>query len=218
MTTNRIFDEMPALAPLDFFTLAAHGSYSKQPPTLKQMRRSFSLPDTSAMLGEEHFVDVAVSWNEEGLNVAVWVQKPFEEACYPQFAKGDAFELFIDTRDLKTAGFMTRFCHHFLILPQEVQGIRALEITRFRTEDSHPLSDPAELIVESGFDQTAYWLQIYLPAHCLHAFDPLQFDRLGFNYRCHRPHGMPQHFSVSSQDYPIEQYPRLWGTLKLQRS
>src|SRR5574342_480228 len=100
------------------------------------------LPDTTDLLGEDSFADVGVVWHQDGLYVHLHARKKFEEACYPKFTEGDALELFFDTRDLKEAGFPTKFCHHFLILPQEVQGIRCLELTRFRTEDSHPLCEP----------------------------------------------------------------------------
>ncbi len=186
-------EAMPALAPLDFFSFAAAARYSKAPPSSKLFKRSFLLPDTSEMLGEERFADVALCWNEEGIIVEAFIEQAFEEANYPRFSEGDALELFIDTRDLKTAGFITRFCHHFVILPQEVQGIRALEITHFRTEDAHPHCDPSELHVEAEYDKTAYKLHVHIPSSCLHGYDPAYFDRLGFTYRLHRTRGTPQH-------------------------
>ncbi len=211
-----VFDEMPALIPIDFFGVTVPIHFAKDIPTLRQMKKSFLLPDTSELLAEEHFADVALSWNEMGLNIAIWVSKPFEEASYPTFGEGDALELFVDTRDLKTAGFMTRFCHHFVILPQAVLGVHALEITRFRTEDAHPLCDPLDLKVEAVFAKDSYSVQVNIPAHALHGYDPIQCNKIGFNYRIHRYKDASQHFSVSSQDYPIESQPRLWGSLNLE--
>jgi hypothetical protein len=208
-----IFDEMPALTPLDFFNLTADVKHASTEQRVSL--RTHRLPSTSELLAESRFAEMAFGWNEEGLLLSVYVEKSFEEAEYPQFSEGDALELFFDTRDLKTAGFLTRFCHHFLILPQEVQGIRALELTRFRTEDSHPLCDPSEIQVTSTMTQDTYELHLFFPAHCLHGYDPVNMDRLGFTYRLHRKGGKPQHFSVSSRDFSIEQHPRLWGSLKL---
>ncbi len=213
--STRPFEELPALTPLDFFSVTAEVECAKEVPSLRTLMRSHRLPCMAELLNEARFADVSLSWSQEGISVGVVVEKPFEEASYPEFSQGDAVELFFDTRDLKSAGFLTRFCHHFLILPQEVQGISALELTRFRTEDSHPLCDPSEIVTTTVFSDNSYELHIFLPAHCLHGYDPSQFDRLGFTYRIHRKGGAPQHFAVASSDFNIEQNPRLWGSLKL---
>ncbi len=208
---------MPALAPLDFFSMATSVRYGRPLPISKRLKSLFFLPNTSSLLGEDAYADIAMNWSEEALVIEASVHQPFAKAHYPRFSDGDALELFIDTRDLKNAGFITRFCHHFLILPEEVQGIRALEITRFRTEDSHPLCDPAELQVDAAFDNKSYWMRVVIPASCLHGYDPDHFDRLGFTYRLNRSHGGPQHFALRSQDWAIEQNPRLWASLKLEK-
>lgn len=202
---NDMLEQLPALPPLHFFDLNLSVPRKKE----------FRLLNTSELLGEEHFADVSISWNEEGVSIEAKVDKPFEESVYPDFREGDSFEIFLDTRDLKSAGFATRFCHHFLILPQETQGIRAQEITRFRTEDTHPLADPEEIFCETKFSSRDFSLRITLPAHILHGYAPSSFDRLGFTYRINRPSGAPQHFSVSSKFYSIEQHPSLWASLKL---
>ncbi len=201
-------EDMPALAPLEFFSLEGEIPYSK--PSL--------LPDTSAWLGEERFADVSMAWKENGLYLGVVVEKPFEEALYPRFFEGDAFELFLDTRDLKTAGFATRFCHQFVFLPQAVQGIQAQEITHFRADESHPYCDADMLQVSAEFEKNSYELQIHIPSQCLHGYDPASFDRIGLTYRIHRFKGKAQHFSLSSQHFSIEQHPRLWASFKLEKS
>jgi hypothetical protein len=129
--------------------------------------------------------------------------------------QGDSLELFFDTRDMKTTGFNTRFCHHFYFLAAEVEGHIAGEMTKFRTEDTHELCDPAELKVIPLLKKTGYTLQIFIPAHCLFGYDPDQFDRLGFAYRVNRAQGPAQHFCVVSEDYQIEQHASLWSSLKL---
>jgi hypothetical protein len=209
-----ILEKLPALAPMEFFSIEGEFHYSKSPPSLKEMRRNFMLFDASRWLGEEHFADVAACWNESGLSFTVDVHQPFQEAFYPRFFEGDAIEIFLDTRDLKTAGFATRFCHHFLFLPQAIQGIQAQELTRFRTEDTHSLCEAADLKVSVIFLKNSYTLQIFIPAHCLHGYDPVSFERIGFTYRIHRFRGQPQHFSLISHHFTLEQYPRLWATFK----
>jgi hypothetical protein len=121
----------------------------------------------------------------------------------------------IDTRDVKTAGFNTRFCHHFFFLSEPVEGLVAGEITRFRTEDTHELCDPQDLKVISSRKKNSYTMNLFIPGSCLYGYDPDQFNRLGFTYRLNRAHGFPQHFSVVSEDYQIEQQPSLWSSLRL---
>ncbi len=62
----------------------------------------------------------------------------------------------IDTRDLKTSGYNTKFCHHFYFLPEKIDGIQCGEVTRFRTEDTHELCDPQFLQVESHKHSSGY--------------------------------------------------------------
>ncbi len=212
-----VFEELPSLTPLDFFTLEGEISYVKTPPSSKQMRR-FLLPDLSEFLAEERFADVALAWSEAGIYAAVFVNKPCEEVFYPRFEEGDAVELFFDTRDLKTAGFSTRFCHRFVFLPQAVQGISAQEITHFRTEDTHPLCDPSDLQLTAEIGKKDYALQIFIPSHALHGFDPASFEKIGFAYRIHRVKGAPQHFAMSPQHFSMEQHPRLWASFTFKRS
>jgi hypothetical protein len=199
------FSRLTPLCPADFFSLSVDIPYAK-------MR---ALPDTSELLAEESFAQIELAWKETGIQIEALVEKPFEGSFLPDFAKGDCLELFFDTRDLKTSGFMTRFCHHFLIFPQPVQEISAQEITHFRTEDVHPLCDPSEILVSAHFERKRYRLEVSIPAECLHGYDPASFDRLGFTYRLNRCGGFPQHFAVSSHYYALDQHPALWPTLKL---
>jgi hypothetical protein len=202
-----IGNDVAPLSPIHFFRLSAD---------IKQGKKASSkLPDMTEMLGEEHFADVSASWHQDGLYVNLHAHKKYEEACYPKYSEGDALELFIDTRDLKDAGFPTRFCHHFLILPQEVQGVRSLELTRFRTEDSHPLCDPGKIEISFHDGSRDYFLDLYFPAEILHGYDPLSFDRMGFTYTVHRPKYISQNFSASSSYVNIAQNPSLWASCRL---
>lgn len=204
-------EKFPPIAPIHFFRLSVDLKYGKE-ITRKLWGKGYQLPDTSSFLAEDHFADVALAWHEGGIEVQVQVHQKFEGSVYPKFEEGDAIELFIDTRDLKEAGFPTRFCHHFLILPQEVQGVRALELTRFRNEDSHPLCDPEAIRVKAEMSTRDYTLQIHLPAEILHGYDPKAFDKMGFTYAIHRPKRPSQHFAVSSSYVQISQHPSLWAS------
>lgn len=203
-----------SLLPISFFGL------SWDCPVLKNLEQvpslSFhALPNTGSLCHEFDFVKVAMGWHEDGLKFQIHVNQACTKSFFPEVQKGDSVELFIDTRDLKSAGFNTRFCHHFYFLPKAVDGNYAGEVTHFRTEDSHPLCDPNLLICQTNLSSHSYAMQIIIPKNCLHGYEPSQFDRIGFTYRINRHSGTPQHFSVSSSEFPIEQQPSLWSSIKL---
>ena len=214
-------DEFVPLTPVNFFQLSAdcrylpHGKGESFPLLTKTLAAKFLLPDTSALCAEESFADVSMGWNEDGLEFFVRVKEPFRRAFFPAVDQGDSVELFIDTRDVKSAGFNTRFCHHFYFLAEGIDGNFAGEITRFRTEDTHPLCDSNELKIKSLIQTSGYALNIFIPNHCLYGYDPVQFNRLGFSYRINRAEGFPQHLSVVTEDFPVDQQPSLWASLKL---
>lgn len=209
---QELLEQLPPLFPADFFAIASSVHYAKKP-----FSKLTPLPSISFLFAEESFAKIAMGWREEGLYVEAIIKSPFEEAFYPKYDQGDSLELFFDTRAMKSAGFATRFCHHFVILPQEVQGIQVQEVTHFRSEDTHPLAEGGLISVSCNFERFGYSMQLFFPSEVLHGYDPLQFQRLGFTYKINRFKGYPQHFSVSSQIYPIAQQPSLWATLTLER-
>lgn len=214
-------EEFVPLTPVNFFQISADCAYlprskeQKFPCISRTEAPKRLLPDTSHLCGEESFAEVSIGWNEEGIEAYLQVNSSFKRVFYPEIDRGDSVELFIDTRDVKTAGFNTRFCHHFFFLPEGMHGHFAGEITRFRTEDVHPICDAKELKVKSLLQSSGYTLNIFIPCHCLYGYDPDQFNRLGFSYRINRTEGFSQHFTVTTDDFPIEQQPSLWGSLKL---
>ena len=206
-----LFEEIAALSPVQFFGLSADCLYSKK--TLKP-DKSFLLPSTADLLGEEDFGEIYLCWDEKRISFLLVSRVP----CQPfgdDFRKCDSLELFIDTRDLKTRGVVSRFCHHFVFSPHQIQNFYGREVTRFRGEDIHRLCHPEDLIVQPQIADDSYRLSIEIPATCLYGYDPVGFPRLGFTYRINRTKGLPQHFAVSSEEYVIEQHPATWGTLKL---
>lgn len=212
-----------ALSPVNFFQLSAECNYlpsasaEKFPTLTATTMRKYLLSDTSTLCSEEHFADVAMGWNESGIEALVHVKEPYRQSNFPDIMRGDSVELFFDTRDVKTSGFNTRFCHHFFFLPESVEGHHAGELTRFRTEDAHDLCDPTTLQVKSQIKANNYLVHIFIPAQSLNGYDPEQFDRLGFTYRINRAGGYVQHFSVTTDDYQIEQQPSLWSSLRLSK-
>ncbi|NNM43288.1 MAG: hypothetical protein HKM07_02975 [Chlamydiae bacterium] len=204
-----MFEGCPAFSPASFFDFSLPVGYFSSLPFPKKMHKQLLLPDVSNLLSESSFAEVAMSWSEDGLLFTITVNKKFEDCFYPNYLEGDAIELFIDTRDLKS-GFMNRFCHHFLFLPKDVHGVQAQEITRFRGEDEHPLCDPKDLALEVQFEKNSYHALIKIPSDCLSGYDPLAWNKMAIAYRISRPQGGAQHFPVSSELYPIDQHPSLW--------
>ncbi len=208
-----MFEELPSLCPVQFFGLSADCHFLTK-GTLKPDKR-FLLPSTADMLDEESFANVYAAWNFEKLLFLIQVKSPFQRIGEGDLRKGDSVELFLDTRDLKSKGAISRFCHHFVFFPALFQGFYGREITRFRNEDTHRLCHPEDLTVTPHIADNAYSLEIEIPAQCLTGFDPMSFPRIGFTYRINRADAPPQHFAVSSEEYMIEQHPATWGTLKL---
>lgn len=172
------------------------------------------LPDFSDLLIEHSFAKVSMGYSEKGLFFQIEVGQGFQDCFFPDYRKGDSVELFLDTRDLKTAGFLTKFCHHFVFLPQVVDGVGAQEVTAFRSEDRHELCDGAKLKGKGKFKKNSYTLEIEIPAECLVGYDPNSFDRLGFTYRINRVSGDPQHFALSSDYLSIEKEPKRWSSMQ----
>lgn len=207
------------ITPTNFFQLRA--DCFRLPPSKNHFAlssknyKNYLLPDTSILTNENSFSKVAMGWSSEGLEIFLWIDEPYSRTLYPQLEKGDSFELCIDTRDVKTSGYNTQFCHHFFFLPELVEGVQAGEITKFRTEDAHELCDSRELKVQSTFSTHHYLLQCFIPTHCLTGYDPEQFNRLGMTYRVNRFNDSPQQFSVLASEYKFEEQPSLWASIHL---
>jgi len=177
--------------------------------------QKYLLPDLSALTAETSYAKIALSWSALGIEVLCLVDQEYRASSYPELSLGDSLEVCIDTRNVKSSGFNTRFCHHFFCLVQPLEGVQAGEITKFRTEDQHELCDSKELQIKSTLRKSSYELNFFIPKSCLQGYDPEQFDHMGFTYRLNRCRGEPQHFSVRSDDYAWEQQPSLWSSVRL---
>jgi hypothetical protein len=205
-----MLEELVPLVPVHFVQIQADCLYGKR------LAEKHRLPDLSKLNGQRPFADLYMGWSEEGIALRVEVECPFDQPDFPNFQTADSIELFFDTRDVKTSGYNTRFCHHFYFLPEPVQNngdrIQAGEATRFRTEDRHELCDAEKLGIKKVKKGK---FEIFIPAECLHGYDPSQFNRLGFTYRINRLNGASQFFSAHDEDFSIEQQPSLWGSIRL---
>ena len=201
-----LFDDAPSISPSQFFAVSADCSLvrGKFKPS-----KDFLLPSNADLLDEDSFSEVYAGWTPSKLVFYFEVDAPFRSA------EGDRIEIFLDTRDMKTKSQISKFCHHFVFSPALNQNFYGREVTRFRSDDTHNLCHPEDLSVTPKIEKKGYSMRIEIPKDCLHGFDPLNFPRIGFTYLINRTEGKPQHFSVSSSEYSIEQSPSVWGTLNL---
>lgn len=211
-----MFEQVPPLSVLSFFNLHVKCHYVEASASVITEKK-YKLPSTCNYLQEEEFAKVFIGYNEQKILLHVEVDKPFEECHLNEFRKGDSLELFFDTRDLKDKEIISQFHHHFVFFLTDQQKGMAREITRFRTDEIHPICDPKDLKLQGYFGAKSYRLDIEILSGALHGYDPSQFQRLGFTYRINRKGKEPQHFSVSSNESKIEQHPSLWASLTLEK-
>ncbi len=184
----------------------------------KRKRIAPFLPNPSFLFSEDSFAFLAISWGLDGLRFDLKVDKPLEEVVYPKYREGDSLELFIDTRNLKQALSVHRFCHHFIFLPEEVKGEKGYEVTLFRFDEKRKLVSSDLFAIQTTIKKKTYEMEIDIPKEALHGYAPNEFNHLGFTYRINRYGGKAQSFALSSQFFAIEKHPSLWATLVLENS
>ena len=176
-----------------------------------------ALPSVAELLEEEGFARTSLFWNEEGLLGVVDVKSPLTDAQFPAYQKGDAIELFIDTRDNKKAKSPTRFCHHFLFLPLEADGVKNVELTKLRADDAHDIADPSLLTSTIEETREGYRLLFFIASEALHGYDPESFNKLGFAYAVHRAKRPSMNYPFSHAQFNPLQNPSLWASLTLKQ-
>lgn len=207
-----MFERLPALEPLHFFSVSLEGAYLKEN---MPFQKKHLLPSTSKYFDEEEGAKVFFGFNEKGLRFQFQVFTEVKEVVYPDFRKGDSIEIFIDTRNVKSSGYITKFCHHFVLFPSKVDGFFIKEVSRFRNDDSHFLAESKDFQVEVDHQKKFYLIDIFIPSFSLHGYDISKFDKLGFTYRINITGKDPINFSLSPKEFVIERNPYFWSTLTL---
>ncbi len=179
---------------------------------LRQMRTVPFLP----------WAEVRAAWSEAGLAFVVAVEgkrRPvWCRASRPE--DSDAFQVWIDTRDVHNVHRAGRFCHRFLFLPAgggptlEEPLAQSLPINRAR-EPARPVQ-PGQLQVRSRLQARGYRLEAFIPTEALLGFDLQEHPRLGFTYAVLDQEWGEQTFGVGSP-LPYQEDPSLWATLELVR-
>lgn len=204
-----MLEDIPNLFPISFFDISVDIKHTKR----ESLDRRYLLPNTAPYMEEERFSEVYFGWSEHFLSFRFDVSKKIEEVFYPDYRKGDSIEIFLDTRNLKSYGYITKFCHHFLVLPKG--GEPVVEVTKFRPDDMHNLADPTLFKSSVLPKRGSYVVELTVPSENLHGFDRSRFEKIGFTYRINRYGGESQHFSLSSLECKIEKLPAFWATANL---
>ncbi len=162
--------------------------------------------------GEKPFTQVFMAWTDRALLFEFQVGVPFQQTDFPNFERHDVIELFVQTRIHDQMRYLNRFSHHFLFFPVQLNGVMALEVTRFRTEDRHELAIPEAFYVDSKIGQTSYQMRIELSQDVLFGFDPDEIKELRVDYRVHRYQANPQFFFHPSEgltEHSLDLWPKI---------
>ncbi len=198
--------EFPAVLPLHFFEVELEFKRNQKPKLI---------PDFSEFLEETSFSEVSVAFLDGGIQIHLKVFKAFEKASFPDVEKGDGFEFFIDTRGTKEALSLHKYCHHFVFLPKEVDGIQGVEVTRFKTNDKRELATKEHLKVTPQFAKGSYTLEIFIQDTALYGYDPMEYPNLKIASITHLGSKEPNHFPKQGYDLPFKDHPSLWANIKL---
>jgi len=172
-----------------------------------------------ALEGRPPFADLWMAWSPDGVWFALWVPRTKAPRVLPKrLAQGDCLELYIDTRDVRTAHRAGRYCHKFVVAPVggpgharrplfEHQGIaRALV--------NPPWVAQAQIEVASRVREDGYAIDLFLPAAALNGYDVEVTRRLGLAYVVHDVE-RPMQVWPHEADLPVWIDPSLWAVIEL---
>lgn len=204
-----MFEEITSFSALSCFDLSIDVLFLKEKTLKIKNSKKYLLMNTDFYLNEKSFANVYFAWKNDGFYFLFDIKQKFIESGR-DFRKKDSIEIFLDTRNVKTKGHITKFCHHFVFFPIEVDGLLAKEITRFKVDDFH---EPAkDFDVKTTFEKNSYFLNIFIPKESIYGFNVE--NKMGFSYRINRFEKEAQNFSVSNE-YAVEKNPYFWATVNL---
>ena len=204
-----------------FFQFAATCSRLEKSPavdgSLEDWSDEFRLPELAVLdRSREPFASVYAGWREEGLYFGVHVTKPAAAEVKPDRPlRSDGLQLWVDTRDVRDAHRASRYCHHFFFHPGK--GSRKARGGQVRIRGARAQSspcEPSELTVASRANQRGYRMEVQVPAHVLHGFDPEENRRLGFTYLV-VDRKLGRQYWTADDPLPVSYDPSLWGTIEL---
>lgn len=169
--------------------------------------------------GPAPYANVWAAWSPEGLWFAVRVPRTKAPRVLPKrLSEGDSFELYIDTRDIRSAHRAGRYCHKFVLAPVGGPGnarsplFQHQEIQRALT--SPPLVERSHVEIASRTSDAGYSLELYIPASALNGYDVEITRRMGLAYVLRDTERHIQAWPHSSE-LPIWSDTSLWSTIEL---
>ncbi len=181
----------------------------------KGIKAPYLIPSVATLLAEDPFYALGICWSLEGIKLFLRVDSKFGGSFFPDVEKGDGIEVFIDTRSNATSSVIHKYCHHFVFLPKEVDGVQAAEITRFKSDDRHDPAPFESFTVRSVLKGKCIDMEITIPEISLFGYNPDQVRKIGFACRVHRSSGSPGHFPLSEVDFKLKICPALWARMQL---
>jgi hypothetical protein len=198
--------DLPKISFFNFFKLQVDGKFLNNKKD-DLISKNHLLPSSCKFLDEQEFAKVYFGWNLEGIYLNFEI-----DLLEIEFLKDDFIDVFIDTKDLKTKGYLSKYCHHFVFHPIREEK---KENTKFRSDDMHKLCDDKDLsMLVKKLDEKKYLMEIFIPSFCMYGYDPKNYQKISFSYRI-RNGLYYQHFYVTSSEYTIQKNPSLWTTLNL---
>lgn len=178
------------------------------------------LPDLSSLHFQSAFGQVYVGWTLDGIAfaVAVATSHPLRLDREHPF-RSDGLEIWIDTRDSRTARKPTRFCHHFLVLPgasgtrgapphvQEMNpgGVRRAE----EMADLSRVHLAARIPGLPAQGSKGYSLEGFLPREVLTGYAPPESTSIALGYRLRSSIDGVQDLAFGTA-FPLWRNPSLW--------
>lgn len=208
-----------------YFTYSFPCQYLRKTPNidgdLGDLEPEFLVPDLGFLEDIPKVSDVYMAWNEQGLYFGVEVKKKRQvRSSFARHWTGDSFQIWLDTRDVKTARRAGRHCHQFNCLPTgggpngDLPIVKPTQIDRSKEKWNVPL--PEDIPVASRITSSGYTLEVALPADILSGYDPEEFPRLGFTYYLNNSEWPSQWWSAD-RDLRVYIDPSTWGTAVLRK-
>ena len=187
--------------------------------TLSGWNTANRLPDLMDLDGKSSYADVYLGWSDEGIYIGLDVKgAPGLEVEPKRPLKGDGFQVWLDTRDVREAHRASRFCHHFYFLPTggRSDGPMAGQVRIRRAREQSKICEPQSITVASRVTKKGYRLSAFLSSDILAGFEPEDNNRFGFTYLL-RDRLLDRQYWTADDPLPVTYDPSLWGTVSLTR-
>lgn len=185
-----------------------------------ELPAEFHVPSFAELDSRDPFAEIRVGWHARGVGLSLRVhgkkQSPWCRST--RLEDSDGLHVFLDARDMHNVHRASRFCHHFVFLPQgsgsKLDQPVARHVRIQRAKEETEMVDPDTLKVRSEKRIDGYLLRAFIPTQALTGYDSAEHHRLGFCFAVvDREQGV-QTFAVDPT-LPFASDPSLWGTLEL---